>query len=135
MSRVPKKDLIKAKGVKLTPKQKMFADKIIQDPRKPKVKIAQEVYGNNEKTITYATASAIAKENLQKPLIQLYLNKHIDKAKGVIVSKLDSDNENIQLLAAKDILDRTYGKASQKQESTSVSYIEHVSNKREVYDI
>lgn len=135
MSRIPKKDLIKTKGVRLTPKQKLYADKRIAEPKKSGVQIAQEVYGKPDKPISYRTANTISVENMQKPVIQIYMDKHISKAKQRITELLDSDNEQIVLASSKDILDRTYGKASQKQESTSVSYIEHVSNKRQVYDI
>ena len=123
------------KTTKLTTKQKLFADKVLNEPKKPRVQIAQEVYGKPDKPISYRTANSISVENMQKPVIQIYMDKHISKAKQRITELLDSDNEQIVLASSKDILDRTYGKASQKQESTSVSYIEHVSNKRQVYDI
>lgn len=131
MARINKKDLIKTKGVKLTPKQKAFADGIIANPKVSATQIALKTYN----TTSYHTAGDIASNNLKKPEIQIYLDKHISKAKQRITELLDSDNEQIVLASSKDILDRTYGKASIKQESTSVSYIEHVSNKRQVYDI
>lgn len=131
MSRIPKKDLIKTKGVKLTPKQKLFADEVIANPKQPLYVSAKKVYNVTSDN----SARQISSENLTKPNIQIYLDKHVSKAKQRITELLDSNNEQIVLASSKDILDRTYGKASIKQESTSVNYIEHVSTKRQVYDI
>jgi uncharacterized protein YbcV (DUF1398 family) len=96
---------------------------------------ALQAYGKPDKPTTYGSAQQIAHENLTKPNIQIYLNKHIDKAKQKIVNLLDSENEQIVLASSKDILDRTFGKPSQKTDSTSVSYIQHVSDKRTVYNL
>jgi phage terminase small subunit len=121
--------------VKLTAKQKAFADNLINNPKMSPTQSALQAYGKPDKPTTYGSAQQIAHENLTKPNIQIYLNKHIDKAKQKIVNLLDSENEQIVLASSKDILDRTFGKPSQKTDSTSVSYIQHVSDKRTVYNL
>jgi len=119
----------------LTRKQKAFVDKLIENPKLSPTQAAIETYGKPDRPTSYNTAAVIAHENLNKPNVQLYMNKHIDKAKQKVVSLLDSENEQIILASAKDILDRTYGKASQNTQSTSVSYIQHVSDKRTTYNL
>ena len=65
------------------------------------------------------TARNNASQLLKKPEAQIYLQKHIDKAKSTVVSLLDSEKEEIKLRAATDILDRTHGKAVQQVQTTS----------------
>lgn len=70
------------------------------------------------------TARANSYKLMAKPEAQIYLQKHIDKARSKIVSLVDSQKENIALLASQDILDREHGKARQTTEvrSTSVAF-------------
>lgn len=65
------------------------------------------------------TARNNASQLLKKPEAQIYLQKHIDKARSTIVELLDSEKDDIRLRSATDILDRTHGKAVQQINSTS----------------
>jgi hypothetical protein len=62
------------------------------------------------------TARANAYKLMQKPEAQIYLQKHIEKAKETIVSLLDSEKDEIRLKSADSILDRSLGKATQRLE-------------------
>ena len=109
------------KDIKLTRKQKDFADTLLNNPKMSGTQAALRTYGKPDKPTTVATAQQIAMENLRKPSVQLYLDKHIDKAKNRVVELIDSDKEEIALRAADSVLDRALGKATQKVEQhTSV---------------
>lgn len=116
---------------KLTRKQKAFADMIISQPKTSATEIVRQTYAVSDTN----TAKSIASENLTKPNILLYLNKHIDKAQEVITGFMDlKDSENIQEKrlaydSATQIIDRVAGKPTQIQQSQSISFIQHLSNK------
>lgn len=112
----------------LTKKQKAFADTLINNPKMSATQAALRTYGKNAPT-TYGTARQIATENLAKPSIQLYMDSHIEKAKLTVVSLMDSKKDDIKLRASESILDRTYGKPTQKTDTTSMSLVAHISNK------
>lgn len=65
------------------------------------------------------TARTTVQELMTKPAATIYLQQHVDKARGKIVELLDKGKDEIQLRAAQDILDREYGKAKQTTEVTS----------------
>lgn len=65
------------------------------------------------------TARNNASQLLKKPEAQIYLQKHIDKARTTMVTLLDAEKDDIKLRAATDILDRTQGKAVQRTEVNS----------------
>ncbi len=112
--------LIKSK-IKLTRKQKAFADALINNPKLSATRAALQTYGTPEKPPTYQTAQQLSHENLTKPNIQLYLDEHVQKAKNRVVELIDSKKEDIALRASDSILDRTLGKATQRTEVTSIS--------------
>lgn len=101
--------------VKLTRKQKAFADHLLANPKDSATKAIQEAYN----VANRQTAAVMANENLNKPNVMLYLDAHIDKAKNRIVSLIDSDKEDIALRASDSILDRSLGKAIQRSEVTT----------------
>lgn len=101
--------------MKLTRKQKAFADKILDNPKLSATKAVQQTYNPT----TYNTARSIATENLAKPAIQLYLDEHVQKAKNRVITLVDSDKDDIALRASDSILDRVLGKATQKVETHS----------------
>lgn len=105
--------------MKLTRKQKAFANHLINNPKDSATEAAQQTY----KTISRKSAEVIASENLRKPSIQIYLNEHIDKAKNKVVTLVDSDKEDIALRASESVLDRALGKPVQslQVQSTSVN--------------
>ncbi len=112
-------------ATKLTRKQKAWADTYIANPKAPLTDIARQTYNVTEAS----TASEISRQNLKKPEIQIYLESHIDKAKSRIIQLIDSDREDIALRASQDVIDRTHGKPTQIQQSQSISFIQHLSNK------
>lgn len=65
------------------------------------------------------SARANSYKLMKKPEAQIYLQKHIDKAKQTVVSLLDSDKDDIKLRSADSILDRELGKATQRVEVQS----------------
>lgn len=109
------------KSPQLTRKQKAFADTLINNPKLSATKAALLTYGKPHQPTTYETAQQIAHENLTKPNIQLYLDKHVDKAKNRVVELVDSKKEDIALRASDSILDRTLGKATQRTESINTT--------------
>lgn len=66
-----------------------------------------------------ATAKVNASKLLKKPDAQIYLKKHIDKAKATVVELLDSPKDDIRLRSADSILDRQLGKPTQRVEQTT----------------
>lgn len=105
--------------IKLTRKQKAFADELINNPKQPMVQAALKTYGRIDKPVTYGSARQIAVENLQKPSLIAYLGIHADEARNKIVELVKSEKEEVALNASKDILDRFYGKATQRTEITT----------------
>ena len=68
------------------------------------------------------TAATNAYKLLQKPAANIYLEQHIDNARSTIVDlSQNSERDNIRLQASQDILDRSYGKATNKTETTTLS--------------
>lgn len=65
------------------------------------------------------SARSNAYKLMKKPDAQIYLQKHIDKAKQTVVALLDSDKDDIKLKSADSILDRSLGKATQRVEMQS----------------
>ena len=106
---------------KLTRKQKAFADEILQNPKISGTEAAKRTYGKPDKTISTATAGRIAHDNINNTAVQIYMEKHVEKAKEKMVSLMDSDNEGIQYKAAKDLLDRTHGTPKQQIEKRQVN--------------
>ncbi len=116
----------------MTGKQKAFADQVLANPTKPKKKIIMDVY---DVTIERA-AEVMASENLRKPAIMAYLDKHAvvaeetlydimqdSRSKSKTFSKEGAAYAGVAVTAAKDILDRIHGKATQRIESRSESVI------------
>jgi len=68
------------------------------------------------KTENRTTAASNVHQLLKKPEAQIYLEKHIEKAKNRIVSLVDSEKEEIALRASDSLLDRALGKATQRTE-------------------
>ncbi len=102
---------------KLTAKQRKFADKYIETGNA--TQSALQAYNTDD----YSTAANIGSDNLNKPNIAIYLDRHVDKAKNRVVQLIDSEKEDIALRASESVLDRALGKAVQRQEvhATSVN--------------
>jgi len=122
----------KSNSLKLTRKQKAFADTLLANPKMSATQAAHLTYNS----INKKTSSVIATENLAKPSIQVYLEKHADtalqdnieiakyaKEYGMTGDKQGASYASVAMNINKDILDRTYGKAKQQVDinSTAVS--------------
>jgi hypothetical protein len=119
-----------ASGKTLTRKQQAFVDGILGQPKKSATQVASEVYNVRGKR---HTAEVIASENLRKPEIMVYLANHSSKAENTLVEIMNYGSEygkemkdrdgasyaGVAVSAAKDILDRVHGKATQKVEQHS----------------
>lgn len=116
---------------KLTRKEKAWADYTIQHPKSSGTEASLQTYNTTDRN----TAAVIAAKNIRKDNIQLYLDKHINRAQEVITGFMDlKDSENIQEKrlaydSATQIIDRVAGKPTQIQQSQSISFIQHLSNK------
>lgn len=97
----------------LKTKTKAFADELLANP-----KISQtEAYIKTHQTNNRKSASVSASKLLAKPSVLIYLEEHTNMARKRIVSLVDgASKEEIQLRASQDILDRTYGKPTQRAE-------------------
>jgi len=103
--------------IKLAPKVKAFADELINNP-----KISQtEAYIRTHKTNNRTTARINASKTLTNTNVQIYLNKHIDKARNKIVQLIDSERENISLQASEMVLDRALGKPVQQTQNINLN--------------
>lgn len=119
MSKLPtnKSGQYKPKGKKnfLKGKSKATLDLLASNPKLS----ATDAYLQTHATENRTTASTNAYKLLQKPLAQVYLQQHVSRAKERVVELVDSEKEDIALRASTDILDREYGKATQKTEVQS----------------
>jgi hypothetical protein len=110
----------------MTGKQKAFADILIANPTLPKKEAIKRVYN-----VTSERASEVmASENLRKPAIMEYLRDHAQEAETTLHEVMQYSKEQgkeqpayaaVAVSAAKDVLDRVHGKATQRTENVSVS--------------
>jgi len=97
-------------------KTKAFADELLAHPKLSNT----EAYLRTHQTTNRKSASVSASKLLAKPSVSIYLEKHISNARKRVVDLIDNaGKEEIQLRAAQDILDRSYGKATQRTEGVA----------------
>ena len=109
----------KSKLRRLTPKQKKFADNLIETGKK--AESALKAYDIKSKN-PFNVASAIASENLDKPSVQEYLaNKAEDAATMVYKLSQTAKMEPVRLNASKDILDRAGYKPVEKRQNVNIN--------------
>ena len=97
------------KKIKLTKKQKVFADELLDTGLK--AKSALKAYD----TTKIEVAAVIANENLKKPNVIAYLESKADRAAERIVELSEQDEAlPVALGASKDILDRAGFKPIEK---------------------
>lgn len=100
----------------MKPKTKAFADTLLANPKLSNT----EAYMRTHKTTNRRSASVSASKLLATPSVSIYLAKHVTSARQRIVQLVDgAGKEEIQLRAAQDILDRSYGKATQRTEGVT----------------
>jgi phage terminase small subunit len=115
-------------GIKLTDKQKAFADALLNNPQASAAQAAEETYNIENKHI----AEVIGSENLKKPEIIRYLQQNASEAELVMLDIMRTSQKyaktgsregaayaSVGVSAAKDILDRVHGKATQRTELIS----------------
>ena len=94
-------------------KTKAFADELLAHPKLSNT----EAYLRTHQTTNRRSASVSASRLLATPSVSIYLDKHVNSARKRIVQLLDgAGKEEVQLRAAQDILDRSFGKATQRTE-------------------
>lgn len=115
----------------MKPKTKAFLDKLISDP-----KISQtDAYLETHATTNRATARAESSTSLAKPSSQIYLRKHIQKAKENIIEIANkSDKDETRLKASIEILDRSLGKSIQRTESQNTNLNINLEASKELAD-
>ena len=104
-----------AKQLRIKPRTKAMVDKLLANPGMSQTQAYIETHQTNNRIVAKNEASKL----LTKPSVAIYKDSAVRKAKSRIVSLVDSDNENIALKASQDIIDRTEGKASHKDEQLS----------------
>lgn len=107
--------IVLAKTLGIKPKTKEFVDLMNADPKLS----ATEAYIRTHQTESRATARTNASQLLAKTNVAIYKSSIVKKAKVKVGLLIDSSNESIALKAAQDVIDRTEGKAIQKNETTS----------------
>jgi phage terminase small subunit len=113
--------------MKLTRKQKAFADTLLDNPKMSATQAALKTYGKPDKPATYNTARDIASENLSKPHIQLYLQNHDYESQSTIVEMMKQrEDKRLAFDAAKDIQDRVHGRATQRVEQHTEGITLHI---------
>ena len=115
---------------KLQPNVKAFANKLLDNPKIS----ATQAYLDTHTTTNRRTANDLASKALRNPKVMIYMQKHAERAKERIVELVESKKEDIALKASFDIMDRTYGKAIQRQESNNTNVNLNVEASQELSD-
>lgn len=104
-------------------KTKAFADELLANPKLSNT----EAYLRTHQTTNRKSASVSAAKLLAKPSVAIYLDQHVSRARQRIVSLVDNaGKEDVQLRAAQDILDRNFGKATQRAEVHATGVTLHI---------
>jgi hypothetical protein len=94
-------------------KTKAFVNELLANPKLSNT----EAYIRTHQTTNRKSASVSASRLLAKPSVSIYLEKHTSNARKRVVDLVDNaGKEDVQLRAAQDILDRSFGKATQRAE-------------------
>lgn len=107
---------------KLTRKQKIFVDYVLDHPKESYTQAAVVAYGASNRGV----ASSIAAENLTKPAIKMALGKANDLVESTLTtvveewgSSTDVQERSLAINTARYIHDKIHGKATQRTEVTS----------------
>ena len=116
------------KGGKLTRKQKMLADYLLEYPQQSATEAATRVLNVSNRR----SASVAAADILKKPHVQAYMEQHSAIASDTMFEIMDLSKKyakeggkegasyaGVAVTVAKDILDRVHGKPTQKIEQTT----------------
>lgn len=121
--------------IKLTPKQKVFVREVLKNPTEPIYRAVQKGYNVKDKNV----AMTIASENMRKPQIMRYLEKHSEQAENTVIEVMEYSKKlgktgdkagasyaSVALASANSILDRVHGKPKQSIDLTSKSVVLNV---------
>lgn len=119
---------MKRKDPKLTRKQKALADYILANPTATAKEAAKQAYNLSSDR----TAEVIGSRELRKAEMMAYMENHAQTASDTVLTvikhskqKMIEDEKNgsswatVALNGSKDVLDRVYGKATQRVETSS----------------
>ena len=109
--------------MKLTRKQKAFADELINNPKQSATQAIEKTYNTTSK----GTASSVATENLRKPAIMAYLATHDIDAQNIIVEVMNNSSllkdepahARLALDSAREVLNRVHGLPTARIEAHS----------------
>lgn len=116
--------------VNLTHAQKAYADGKLAHPDKSLIAVAKEAYPNAKDN----TLSQLVNHNEKNKDISIYSSQQAHKASLTVVELMDSKKEDVRFRAATDILDRTYGKATQKQVTQNTNINLNIEASKELSD-
>jgi phage terminase small subunit len=103
---------------KLTRKQQAFVQHLLDNPKDSGTKAVLATYNTKSEN----TAAVQAHDNLSNPKILAILGNAAEAAQNRIVELMHQDKDKrLSFDASRDVLDRTFGKATQRIESTSTS--------------
>lgn len=102
-----------AKSKRIPPKRMAVLKEKLKDPSISNTEAARRAFPESSD----ATNAVLGSLTMNDERVLKILDKHINKAQDTIVRLLDSDKPDIALRASQDILDRTYGKAVQRNEN------------------
>jgi phage terminase small subunit len=134
----------------MTVKQKLFIKKYVESKGNA-TEAAMQAYDVKDRVV----AAQVGHENLRKPEILAVLANHDIDAQNVFADALRAERKvyrknkktgkeevvraepmhEIRLRAAESILDRLHGKAAQRTESVSASFVHHTSDKAKQYNL
>lgn len=104
-----------AKDLGLSKRTQDFVDLLNDDPTISN----QQAYLQTHATDNVNTAAVQANRILKMPKVQIYTQKAVNKAINKVVSLVESEQDSVALKASESILDRQFGKATQKSESVA----------------
>ena len=100
-----------------TRKQRAFAEYLLKHPKASGTEAALATYNASNEN----TAGVQAWENLRNPKVLAILEKSTDSAQARIAELVHDDDKRLSFDASRDVLDRTYGKATQRLEVQSTA--------------
>jgi len=104
----------------LTIKEQRFADMYLETGNATQAALDVYDIGSKGGNDNYSTAASIANVTLKKAEVMHYLEKEVKSVKkNMLKLALSAENENVQVAAGKDILDRALGKAVSRIDHTS----------------
>lgn len=109
----------------MKPKTKAFADKLIASPKLSNTDAYLATHETNNRTTARVNASIL----MSKPSVKIYLKKHEERAKKILLDVMENSavlkdepaHAKIASDNARDILDRNLGKALTRTNTTNLN--------------